>query len=93
MMRKQYSPQQKAKVVLEVFRERQTASQIASAAGVHPVMLTQWKKRAEQGLPTLFERATKGNKERSDQELVDRLYGQIGQLQVENTWLKKKFGI
>ncbi len=52
-------------------------------------MLNRWKKEAIEGLPTLFSSAKKKSPN-DTQNLIDELYKKIGQLEVENDWLKKK---
>ena len=88
-MRKSYSGHFKAKVAVEVIRERDTLAEISSKFEVHRALLTRWKKEALEGLPELFSKR-KGNKNDNDKHLTDDLYKQIGQLKVENDWLKKK---
>ncbi len=53
-MRKSYSANFKAKVVLEVIREREALSELSSKFQVHRVMLTRWEKEALEGLPKIF---------------------------------------
>jgi len=86
-MRKSYSGAFKAKAVVEVIRERDTLAELSSKFQVHRVMLTRWKKEALEGLPKLF--AKKSKKANNDKKLIESLYNQIGQLTVENNWLKK----
>lgn len=81
----------KVKAVLEALRGEKTLNEIASGYGVHPNQLGLWKKQAIEGLPEVF--SSRRAKSDADQEaLKDRLYQQIGQLQVELDWLKKKTG-
>jgi hypothetical protein len=48
-----------------------------------------WRDRALAALPAAFSKsAAKSEKDRTD--LEEELYRQIGQLKVENDWLKKK---
>lgn len=47
------------------------------------------KKEALEGLPGVFS-TTKKKTENDNQKFIDELYKQIGQLKVENDWLKKK---
>jgi transposase-like protein len=54
MMRKRYTPVQKAAIVLELFKEEETLPQIASRHGVRPNLLRKWKAQALEGLPHLF---------------------------------------
>jgi len=42
-MRKTYSPEFKATLVMEVFRGERLLNEIASENNVHPNMLTRWK--------------------------------------------------
>jgi putative transposase len=79
----------KAKAVVEVLKEQKTANEIAKQFGVHPAQLSTWKSHALQLLPTLFDKSA-GETSHKQQELVDELYRQIGQLQVQLTFLKKK---
>jgi transposase-like protein len=81
----------KAKVALEAIRGIKTTSELASEYGVHPVQICAWKKQALAGMTELF--SDKRKKSAEDEEAVrDQLYQQIGQLQVELSWLKKKAG-
>ncbi len=87
-MRKSYSGKLKAKIAVEVIREQDTLAEISSKFEVHRALLTRWKKEALEGLPEIFSK--KSNKNNNDKQLTDDLYKQIGQLKVENDWLKKK---
>ncbi len=89
-MRKSYSGKFKAKAVVDVIREQETITELSSKYQVHRVLLTRWKKEALKGLPTVFSTAKKKNNKDNEQKLLDELYKQIGQLKVENDWLKKK---
>jgi len=67
-------------------------SELTAKFGVHATQIALWKKQLlEEGLE-VFKEATKGKKD-NHQELTNRLYQQIGQLQVELDWLKKKSGL
>jgi transposase-like protein len=81
----------KARVAVEAIRGIKTASELSGEYGVHPVQIAAWKKQALSGLTDLF--ADKRRKAAEDEEAIrDQLYQQIGQLQVELAWLKKKSG-
>ena len=88
-MRKQFSKEFKAKVALEAIKELKTTAEISSTYEVHPTQVTQWKNELRERLPGLF-KGKKSGEEKSKDQLIDELYKQIGQLQVENGWLKKK---
>jgi transposase-like protein len=88
-IRKRYSAKFKAKVALEAVKKEKTIGQLASAYGVHPNQITQWKKQLLEELPDIFSKKRE-KKEGEAEELEAELYRQIGQLKVELDWLKKK---
>jgi len=92
IQRKQYDARFKATVALEAVKEQQTIAQIASAYGVHPNQVGQWKKQLLSELPQLFSDSRK-KETRNNEQLTGSLYQQIGQLKVELDWLKKKAGL
>jgi len=63
-------------------------AQIASEFWVHPNQVRKWKDQLLSMLPELFSYRRKKRKEDRD-KLEDELFRQIGQLRVENEWLKK----
>ena len=95
MVRKHYSPAQKAAIVLELLKEEETLSQIASRHGIHPNVLRKWKAQAMDGLPKLFndDEQDKRTLETEHQRHLDELYGEIGRLTTQLAWLKKKSGL
>ena len=78
----------KARVVLEVLRGEKTLSEIASEYEIHPNQIVTWKKQVLNVLPDILSRKTK-NSEKQEEEMQDELYKQIGELNVENEFLKK----
>jgi transposase-like protein len=90
--RRLHTAEFKARVALEAIRGIKTSSELASEYGVHPVQISHWKKLALEGMTEIFSDKRKKAQE-DDQDLKDRLYQQIGQLQVELEWLKKKSGL
>lgn len=95
MVRKRYTPAQKAAIVLEVLKEEETLSQIASRHGVHPNLLRKWKAQALEGLSQVFSDDEKDKRalEAEHQRQLDELYGEIGRLSTQLAWLKKKSGL
>jgi putative transposase len=95
MVRKRYTPAQKAAIVLEVLKEEETLSQIASRHGVHPNLLRKWKAQALEGLSQVFADDEKDKRalEAEHQRQLDELYGEIGRLSTQLAWLKKKSGL
>ena len=75
---------------MEAIRGVKTVPEIAKQHQVHPSQVHTWKRQALEGLAGVF---TDGAPGRGDQEqLIDALYEQVGRLQVELQWLKKKSG-
>ena len=89
-IRKQHSIQTKVKVALEAIKGEKTGSEITSQYGIHLSQVNTWKKQALESLPEVFSGKRK-KREDDQQELLDELYKQIGQLKVENDFLKKNF--
>lgn len=88
-MRKNFSPEFMAKVALEAIREEVTMAELSSRYEVHRTQIGIWRKRAQEGLTDIF----RGKHDKSIKEkdkFIEELYRQIGQLKVENEWLKKK---
>ncbi len=48
--RKRYSAAFKAKVALEALRGEKTLAELSTKYGVHPTMITGWKKKAAEGM-------------------------------------------
>ena len=90
--RNRYDAALKAKVALEALKGQRTTNEIATAYGVHPSLVAQWKKQVLEQLPEIFS-GGRARQEQQDEELRDQLYQQIGQLKVELDWLKKKAGL
>lgn len=88
-VRKQFSKEFKAKVALDALKGLKTTAELSSEYGGHSTQINQWKKELQEGLAGIFERGKPAD-EAEREKLVDRLYRQIGQLQVECDWLKKK---
>jgi len=91
--RRTFSARQKAKIALEALREREPCSVIAKKYSVHPNQVSRWKKAALAGLEGIFEDGRKSSDNQKEHEaLTEQLYSQIGQLQMELKWIKKKVG-
>ena len=57
--RKQHAPEFKAKVALEALKGEATVSELASRFGVHPTMISQWKRALLDGASGVFERGSR----------------------------------
>ncbi len=88
-MRKSFSPDFMAKVALAAIKGDMTTSELSSKYEVHKSQIGNWRKRAMDGLVGIF-RGKRDKSLKDKEKLIDELYRQIGQLKVENDWLKKK---
>ncbi len=88
--RKNYSSELKAKIGLEAIKGFKSINEISKEYRVHPNQISNWKKKLLEELPSIFDNS-RGPKTDVSSELVDQLYRQIGKLQVEVDWLKKKY--
>jgi len=91
MKRKRYSKDFKARVALEAIKGQKTANELACEYEVHVSQINTWKKQALAALPEVFGQGQEREEAQHEAER-DRLYQQIGKLQVEVDWLKKKTG-
>ena len=88
--RKIYSSELKAKIALEAIKGYSSINDLAKEYKVHPNQISLWKKQLLENLPGVFDNQ-RGPKTEANTELADQLYRQIGKLQVEVEWLKKKY--
>ena len=87
--RKRFQASFKAKVALAAIKGDRTASELMSAFGVHATQINAWKKQLLDGAAEVFADGRK--REEVDHESREaELYQQIGKLQMELDWLKKK---
>lgn len=84
--RRKFSAEFKAKVALEAIKNQQTLAELAVRFDVNPVMISKWKAEFLENMSAAFEKAGMAEKESVD---TQELYAQIGQLKVENEFLKK----
>jgi transposase-like protein len=69
-------------------KRRKTIAELSSKYWVHANQIRQWRKKLLNDLPGLFsDGRTRTDKE--NEELISKLYRQIGQLKVELDWHKK----
>jgi len=87
-LRKKHSIKSKVKIALEAIKGEKTTAEITSTYGIHATQVNTWKKQALESIPEAFS-AKRKKQENDQQELIGELYKQIGQLKVENDFLKK----
>ena len=88
--RKQYSAEFNARVALAALKNEESIAELAAKFGVHPTMISNWKRELIEGAGELFDKGQKTKKQHD--ATVDELYRQIGQLKVENDFLSRKLG-
>jgi len=87
MTRRKFTTKFKTKVVLEALKEQSSLAELAQKYDLHPQQISNWKKEFIQKADTIFDNGTSSPKTEAEQE-KDRLLKTIGQLKVENDFLK-----
>lgn len=91
MARKRFSKEFKARVALEAIKGDKTVAQLSSQYEVHASQINNWKKQAQDRMVESFEGGGGDRPTAKEIEAQEnRLYQQIGKLQVEVDWLRKK---
>ena len=86
--RRKFSKEFKAKVVLEALKERETLECLAKKYELQPAQISVWKAQAMGNFSALF--SSDKPKDKGNDADIQQLYAQIGKLQVQNDFLKKK---
>jgi transposase len=86
----QHSSAFKAKVALAALKETRSVSQIAAQFQIHPNLVYKWRKLLLDGALSLFEQPQPSRDLDCSASEIASLYEQIGRLNVELDWLKKK---
>lgn len=93
--RRKFSPEFKAKVALDATKEQMTLAELSRKYEVSPIIISRWKSEFLANISAAFKNV--GDPEEQNEQVdVEKLYAQIGQLKVENDFLKKnckKLGI
>jgi transposase-like protein len=80
----------KAKVALSAVQEQKTVQQIATLFAVHPTQVQSWKKQLLLGAASVFQAGERFQDAAAQQSREAELFEQIGRLNMELDWLKKK---
>ena len=84
--RRKFTGAFKAKVAIEVLKEPESLAELSKHYEVHPNIISKWKKEFLENSAHVFDLQSKEEEKEID---IDKLYAKIGQLEIENDFLKK----
>ena len=90
--RKRFSNEFKAKVAMAALKGDKTMAELASEFEVHPSQVTAWRNELKDKAADVFG-GSAGVSTREYKDQIEDLYKDIGRIQVENNWLKKKLNV
>lgn len=86
--RRTFTKEFKSKVILEALKEKDTLEVLAKKYELLPGQISQWKAEAIKNIASVF--TTDKVVASKDEIPTEKLYAEIGQLKMENDFLKKK---
>ncbi len=89
MIKRKHTNEFKSKVALEAILGEETVAAIAQKHGVHPGQVQNWKAQLLEAMPKVF--GGKKYVEESSEKMKEVFERKIGQLTMENDFLKKKY--
>ena len=88
MKRRKFTAKFKTKVVLEALKEQKSLSELAMQHELAPTQISKWKQEFISKAEGIFTMPVKSKKSEAEEER-SRLLQAIGELKVENDFLKK----
>jgi transposase len=85
-MKRKFSSTFKAQVATEALKERETLAELSARFEVHATVISKWKSDFLANSALAFEKADQAAETGVD---VEKLYTKIGQLEMDNDFLKK----
>jgi len=83
--RRKFSSAFKATVAIEALKERESLADLSKRFEVHPNIISKWKKEFIEKSASVFD----SNSESGSDIDPEKLFAKIGQLEIENDFLKK----
>lgn len=87
--RNYFTASKKSQIAIVAVEGKLTQAQITSEYGVHATQVKSWKQTALKAIDDIFSGANE-KENKAQEQLVDDLYQEIGRLQAQLSWLKKK---
>ena len=88
--RRKFTSAFKAQVAIEALKERESLAELSRRFEIHPNIIGKWKQEFLENSASVFDK--KSDSVTDQQVDVDKLYSKIGQLEMENDFLKKNLG-
>ncbi|MFT5795825.1 MAG: transposase-like protein [Ulvibacter sp.] len=88
-VKQNYSSSFKLKVVLKYISNDSTISEICQEFGISKPTLHKWVSKLKSSSDLVFNQKASGNNKKEYDKKIESLNGQIGELFVENSFLKK----
>ena len=88
--RRRHEPEFKARVAMEAIKNAKTIQEIAKEYQIHPVQVSDWKKKMLEGASNVFETGKKKSGGEGFESQREQLHAKIGKQAVEIDFLRKK---